>query len=293
MSLAVSARTMRTPGWASHRAMSAVSSTSAPPSGAGCRQNRLCRSANRVDDRHRRNPAPRVARRGELAVPDDREVPAACAVGARGDQFVDRGQRPQPLAPPQRRRSRWPRGRAVRAAVSYLPRGGQLARCGRGPPAARESSAPAMRAAARAAADGVRGGRRRRGAAGHGDSSTLGAGRPVQRRTAQPGGAGPHAGEAGQQGRGLDGVGAGPKRSDRPVVLGCPHDREPGEGLVGEHHPPPPVRKLRAPVVRRSVRGEQPSARGRPPRARARTRRGRPGRSATPSPSSGCAGRRR
>ena len=65
------------------------------------RQNRLCRSANGVDDRHRRYTATGVARRGQLPVPDHREVPAAVAVRARRHQLGDRRQRAQPLTAPQ------------------------------------------------------------------------------------------------------------------------------------------------------------------------------------------------
>jgi len=61
----------------------------------------LCAKANGVDDGHRWHTAAGVACRRQLAVPDHREVPAAFTVRARGDQFVDRGQRPQPLAAPQ------------------------------------------------------------------------------------------------------------------------------------------------------------------------------------------------
>ena len=77
--------------------MSAVSSTSAPPSGAAVRQNRLCASAYRVDDRHRRDAAASVARGGELSVPDHRQVPSAGAVGAGRHHLRDGGERAQPL----------------------------------------------------------------------------------------------------------------------------------------------------------------------------------------------------
>ena len=40
--------------------------------------------------------------------------------------------------------------------------------------------------------------------------------------------------------------------------LGARTTEKRGKGLVGEHHPPPSVRKLRPPVVRRRVGGEQP-----------------------------------
>jgi hypothetical protein len=61
----------------------------------------LCASTNGVDDRHRWHAATGIARRRQLTVPDHREVPAAVAVRARGDQFVDRGQCTQSLAAPQ------------------------------------------------------------------------------------------------------------------------------------------------------------------------------------------------
>ena len=88
------------PGLRPASARSARSPRRARRPAAPIRQNRLCRSANRVDDRHRRNTAAGVARRGQLAVPDHREVPAARAVRTRRDQFADDGQRAQPLAAP-------------------------------------------------------------------------------------------------------------------------------------------------------------------------------------------------
>ena len=111
-----SARTMRTPGWASQRAISAVSSTSAPPSGASagriaCAPAHMA-STTGIGGTPRRGDA----RRGELAVPDHRQVPAAVAVRTGRDQLGDRGQRAQPLPAPQRRRSAaaaWSRSRAA------------------------------------------------------------------------------------------------------------------------------------------------------------------------------------
>ncbi|OBH00218.1 hypothetical protein A5698_09530 [Mycobacterium sp. E136] len=65
------------------------------------RQNGLCASANRVDDRHGWDTARGVARGGQLPVADHREVPTAAAVGTRRHEFGDGGQRPQPLPAPQ------------------------------------------------------------------------------------------------------------------------------------------------------------------------------------------------
>jgi len=58
-------------------------------------------NTNGVDDRHRRYAPLCASRRGQLAVPDHREVPATVAVRAGGHQFGDCGQRAQPLATPQ------------------------------------------------------------------------------------------------------------------------------------------------------------------------------------------------
>ena len=56
---------------------------------------------DRVDDGHRRHAAGGVARRGQLAVPHDRQVPAAGAVRLGRHQFGDRRQRAQSLPAPQ------------------------------------------------------------------------------------------------------------------------------------------------------------------------------------------------
>jgi hypothetical protein len=65
------------------------------------RQNRLCASTYRIDNRHRRNTAQRVSRGGQLPVADDGQVPAARAVRTGRDHLVDAGQCAQPLAAPE------------------------------------------------------------------------------------------------------------------------------------------------------------------------------------------------
>ena len=92
---------MRTPGAANQRAMSAVSSTSAPPSGAGAGRTAWAPAANRVDHGHRRHPASGGAGRSELAVADDGEVVAALTIRCGGDQLGQRGQCAQTLPAPQ------------------------------------------------------------------------------------------------------------------------------------------------------------------------------------------------
>ena len=77
------------------------------------RQNRLCASTNRVDDRHRWHPAAGSARGRQLAVPDHREMPSAGAVGAGGDHFGRRRPAPAAVGRARARRWRWRRGPAA------------------------------------------------------------------------------------------------------------------------------------------------------------------------------------
>ena len=276
------------PAGSSQRAMSAVSSTSAPPSGAA--SGRIDCAAAQIASTTGigGTPRARIARRGELTVPDDREVPAARAVGAGGDQFVDGDQGVQSLAPPDGvdrggRVVAQPRGGLVLAALRPAsPMWASAARSA-------ESSAPAMRSAARAGAGGVRGGGRRPRSAGHGDSSSSGqdgpcsaerANRVVQVRTPVKRASSAAVSTASARTRN------GPiaRRAwapARPRTAGRPRRSAPPTTTGAETW----SGGCTAERARRAA-----AARGRPPPARARTRRGRPAWSATPSPSSGCAG---
>ena len=196
---------MRTPGWASQRTISADLFDQRAAQRGGDRQNRLRGSAYGVDDRHRRHAASRDARGGELSVPDDREVPAAAAVGPRGDQFGDRGQRAQPLTAPQHVDRgggvvAQPCGGLVAVALGQLADAGEHRR-------QRVVLEPV---------DQCRRAPRRFRVLGGGDVALrrarrqfpFRAGGPVVRRAGEPGGAGAQPGEPGQQVGGLDGVGA-------------------------------------------------------------------------------------
>ena len=72
---------------------------------------RLGRSLQQVDHRHRVDPAGGVPGRDQPAGPDDHQPPATRAVRCGRHQFGDRGQRTEPLPPAQRRDQG---GRAIR-----------------------------------------------------------------------------------------------------------------------------------------------------------------------------------
>ncbi len=135
-------------------------------------QNRLCRSADRVDHRHRRNAATRDACRSKLPAPDDREMPPAVAVRTRCDQFGHRGQRAQPLTAPQHVDRgggvvAQPRGGLVAVAV------GQFRDAATARRTVRSFSMPSISAAARRGASAYSAAATSRGA-GHGESSRSG-----------------------------------------------------------------------------------------------------------------------
>ena len=136
-------------------------------------QDRLRAGAHGVDHRHRRHPTAGGARRGELAVADDRELPAAGAVRLGGDQLGDRGQGAQPLAAPQRLDGgggviAQPRRALVVAALGQRRRPDRRPPPARGcpPPSISVGGAPRPPARSRAAVTSR--------AAGHGDTSRWG-----------------------------------------------------------------------------------------------------------------------
>ena len=257
------------------------------------RQNRLCRSANGVDDRHRRHAATGVARCGQLPVPDHRQLPAALAVRARRHHLGDRRQRAQPLTTPQH----------VDGGGGVVPQpgrglvavgGGQVARCAparapNGPLSRPSTSSAARRGAAAYSVGGDVAGRRAR------RQFAFRTGRAVQRGAGQPGSAGAHAGEPGQQRGGFDRVGAGRGTARRRgrCLRRCGTDREARETL--RRSAPPTTTGAETSTGGCRAGHVRPAAAARAPRppGRARTRRGRRRWPATPSPSSGCAGRRR
>ena len=220
-------------------------------------------------------------------MPDDGQVVAAGAVRGGGDEFGQRGQRAQSLAAPQR-----------------LDGGGGVVAQARGAlvVAALGERADLMHRRAQCAVvqpvdqgRGARHGRRvlggRHVAGGRaGRHLKLGAGRPVQRRTRQPRRAGSDAGEAGQQGRRIGGVGARPERADGAVVSGRPHHRQPWKRLVGQHDPPPTLRESSTGGCTAAHVRPASAARALRPRADGRIRRGRLRWPAPPSPSSGARG---
>ncbi|WP_369830882.1 hypothetical protein, partial [Mycobacterium sp. 1245852.3] len=171
---------------------------------------------------------------------DDGQLIATLAVGRGRDQLGQRRQRAQPLPAPQRLDRGDDAVAQPRGALEVMP--------------LREHADLVHRRAQRAvvrAVDQRRDPRDGAGVLGGGHAARgrawrhlrLGARRPVQRRAPQPVGAGAQAGEPGQQGGGVGGVGAGPKRADGPPVSRRPHHRQAGECLVGQRHPPPSVRK--------------------------------------------------
>jgi hypothetical protein len=65
------------------------------------RQYHLGTAAQCRDHRHWRDMRAGAARAGQLAVSDDRQLPSTRAIGCRGDEFGDRGQRTQSLTTPE------------------------------------------------------------------------------------------------------------------------------------------------------------------------------------------------
>jgi len=65
------------------------------------RQHHLGTGAQRLDHRHRWDVRAGAPGTGQLSVSDNRQLPATCTVGCRGDEFGDRCQRAQPLSTPQ------------------------------------------------------------------------------------------------------------------------------------------------------------------------------------------------
>jgi len=210
-------------------------------------------SVNGIDHRRRRHPTHGRAGRGELAVADHGKVVTASSVRGGGDQLGQRGQRTQALAAPQCLDGGGgavakSRGALVMALVGE--RSDLVHGCG-------------QRAVVQTVYQG-RGARHRccvlcRGYVAGGGTRRhfeLGAGRPVQRRTRQPPGAGSDPGEPRQQGRCVGGVGARPKWADGAVMARCPHHRQAWKRLIGQRHPPPTQREPRPAVVRRGMCGQ-------------------------------------
>ena len=230
-----------------------------PAQRGGPRQHHLSAAAQRLDHRHGRHPAAGAAGAGELSVPDDRQLPAARAVRGGGHELLDTGQRAQPLTAHQhlhggRGDVPQPRGALVTGPGGEFghPIDGRRQRSVLRP--VHQFRRPrGCLGVLRGAQPG--GGRARR-------DLTRRAGRPVPRTAADPAGAGAHPGEPGDQAGGVGGVGAAAERAHRTVGARLAHDRQPGERLLGQHHPPPPLREPGAPVVRRGVRHQQPQLAG-------------------------------
>ncbi len=177
--------------------------------------------------------------------------------GAAATSSGDRGQRAQPLPAPQHLHRR-PRSD---------PATGRHSRSGPARPVRRPActaaasaalSSPSISAAARAGAAGVLRRRRRPADAGHGATSRSGQAGPcsprcpirvVQVRTPVNRAISPAVSAASARER------------NGPIARSCRGSRTTdsrGNGFVGQHHPPPPVRKARPAVVRRGVGGQQP-----------------------------------
>ncbi len=258
----VAARTMRTPGADSQRAISAISSTSAPPSGAG--SGRIACAASAVSRRRPASAAHRGARRPPPRAGRDRTT-ASCQPpspsGRRRPVRSTGGQRAQPLAAPQHVDGCWRCGRAAgRRSRSGWPRPARR-------PGQHRRNGVQRRRCCPDAVDQRRRPPRRRRVVGGGDVArcrarrelTFGTGGPVlaprarcrvvQVRT--------------PVNRAISSAVSTASARDRngPIARswrGLADHREPRERLVGQHHPPPAVREARSAVVRRGVGGQQP-----------------------------------
>ena len=237
--------------------MSAVSSTNAPPNGAAVGRT-ACAPAH-IASMTGIGGTPRRALPAAASWPC--RITASChpplAVRAGGHHFRDGRQCAAAAGRATARRSRWRRD----PAAGRRFRSGRARRGRRCAPARRPARGCRGRRSVRRRApcgDGVvdggdvarRGTRRQFALGAAGPCSAERPSRAVQVRTPVN-----RASSAAVSRRRRRATGTGRLAQS---CFGCPHRRKPRKRFVGQHHPPPPVRKLRPPVVGRRVRGEQP-----------------------------------